>query len=562
MRLKDILDKLPALDSKPVVLELDLARGLVEVRPTNPLKALQSLNATTMTAVREHLHAAAKDSRVAGLVVHAVNPGQQISILDEVGQLVETFGESKPTVAWAESFGELDNSLAAYKLATACHEIWLQPTGAVGIGGAELNIVLLKGLLNKVGVEPQFGQRKEYKSAADQFSADEVTDANREMMTRIGQSIVDDAVATIARRRNLDVAAVWDAVNESPLTPEAALAADLVDHLGYRDQAYAACLDAWSAQPEHLRFVSRWSPKPSLAAVRRKHGAKVAVVPLRGAIVTGRGGPGGMGGEQVGSDVVDEHLRAVLRDDAVKAVVFEIDSPGGSAVASDFIRRAVLRVRESGRPVVARMGSVAASGGYYAAMGCTEIVAQPTTLTGSIGVLAGKMVTAGLYDRLGLKRESIRIGARAGMLSSSSEFTEEDWAKLDESLDRIYADFTTFAAEDRGMAHEDLEKLARGRVWTGADAHERGLVDHLGGWRTAWERTCALADLDPDKTPVERIGHLGMLERLLPANSSEARSAAGVVGQPTAEDLLVRAAAWLGLSIPGALSLPFRIDIR
>lgn len=562
MRLKDILDKLPALDSKPVVLELDLARGLIEVRPTNPFKALQSLNATTMTAVREHLHAAARDARVAGLIVHAVNPGQQISILDEVGQLVETFGESKPTVAWAESFGELENSLAAYKLATACHEIWLQPTGAVGIGGAELNITLLKGLLNKVGVEPQFGQRHEYKSAADQFSADEVTDANREMMTRIGQSVVDDAVATIARRRNLDVAAVWDAVNESPLTAEEALEADLVDHLGYRDQAYTASLEGWSAEPEHLRFVSRWSPKPSLSSVRRKQDAKVGVVSLRGAIVTGRGGPGSMGGENAGSDVVDEHLRAVLRDEDIKAVVFEIDSPGGSAVASDFIRRAVLRVKESGRPVVARMGSVAASGGYYAAMGCTEIVAQPTTLTGSIGVLAGKMVTAGLYEKLGLKRESIRIGARAGMLSSATEFSEEDWAKLDESLDRIYTDFTTFAAQDRGMAYEDLEKLARGRVWTGADAHERGLVDHLGGWQTAWERACALTGLDPEKTPVERIGHLGVLERLLPANSSEARTSARIVPGLGTDDLLVRAAAWLGLPVPGALSLPFRIDIR
>lgn len=562
MRLKDLLDKLPALDSKPAVLELDLARGLIEVRPSNPFKALQSLNAATMTAVRDHLHEAAKDPRVAGLVVHAVNPGQSMAVLDEVGQLVEKFGETKPTVAWAESFGELDNSLAAYKLATAAHGIWLQPTGAVGIGGAEVNIVLLRGLLNKVGVEPQFGQRKEYKSAADQFAASEVTEANREMMTRIGQSIVEDAVATIALRRGLDVAAVWGAVDDSPLDSARALELGLVDHLGYRDEVYAACLKEWGAEPEHLRFVQRWTPKPSLSKLRRRQGGKVAVVNIRGAIVTGRGGPGGIGGESVGSDVVDEHLRATLRDDDISAVLLDIDSPGGSAVASDFIRRAVLRVRDSGRPVVARMGNVAASGGYYAAMGGTEIVAQPTTLTGSIGVLAGKMVTAGLYEKLGLKRESIRIGARAGMLSSATEFSEEEWAKLDESLDRIYREFTSFAAEDRGMPYDELEASARGRVWTGADALERGLVDHLGGWRTAFERACSLAGLDPETTGVERIGHMGAIERLLPANSSESRSAAGAATGGTGEDLLVRAAAWLGLSIPGALSLPFRIDVR
>ncbi|MCC2593518.1 S49 family peptidase [Tessaracoccus sp. OS52] len=562
MRLKDLLDTLPVLDSRTVVLELDLARGLIEVRPTNPLKALQSLNAATMGMLRDHLHQAATDSRVAGLVIHAVDPSQPMAVLDEVGQLIEEFGRHKPTVAWAESFGELANSLAAYKLATAAGQIWLQPTGDVGIGGAEVNIVLLKGLLNKAGVEPQFGQRKEYKTAADQFSASEVSEANREMMTRIGQSVVDDAVATIARRRSLDAATVWEAVNDSPLSAQRALELGLVDHLGYRDEVYAASLQEWSAAPENLRYVQRWTPKPSLPRLRNKHRAKVAVVSLRGAIVTGRGGPGGLAGEMAGSDVVDEHLRAVLRDDDAKAVVFEIDSPGGSAVASDFIRRAVLRVKESGRPVVARMGSVAASGGYYAAMGCTEIVAQPTTLTGSIGVLAGKMVTAGLYDKLDLKRESIRIGARAGMLSSATEFSHEDWAKLDESLDRIYHDFTSFAAADRGMAHEELEPLARGRVWTGADALERGLVDHLGGWRTAFERACALADVDPEEVSAERVGHLGAIERLLPANSSESRSAAGTAGPVTAEDLLVRAAAWLGLYVPGALSLPFRIEVR
>lgn len=549
MLLKDLLDKLPTRNPKPVVLELDLARGLIEVRPTNPLKALQGLNATSMSTLRSHLHDAARDARVAGLIVHAVAVDQPMPVLDEVGQLIETFGESKPTMAWAESFGELVNNLGAYKLATAAHEIWLQPTGQVGIGGVEVNILLLRGMLAKAGVEPQFGQRKEYKSAADQFSAMEVTEANREMMTRIGQSLVDDAVATIARRRELEPQAVWDAVNESPLSAERAHEMGLVDHIGYRDQAYDAALGAWRTEPEHLRFVSRWSAKPSLGdALKAKNQPKVGVVTLRGAISTGRGAAGGINGETAGSDIVDEQLRAVLRDDAIKAVVFEIDSPGGSAVASDFIRRAVLRVRESGRPIVARMGSVAASGGYYAAMGCNEIVAQPTTLTGSIGVLAGKFVTRGLFDKLDLRRESIRIGARAGMLSSTTEFSEEDWAKLDEMLDRIYDDFTRFAAEDRGMAHEDLEKLARGRVWTGADAAERGLVDHLGGARTALERACALADLNPDDVDVTRIGHLGMIERLLPASSSESRSAASMPVVSGPEDLLQRAAGWLGLT--------------
>ncbi len=562
MVLQGILDCLTSRDGR-VVLELDLARGLVEVRPRNPLAALQLLNATHLATLRAHLQQAARDQRVAGLIIHAVDCGQTMSVMEEMGSLVEEFGRHKPTVAWSESYGELGNSLASFMLATAAHRVWVQPTGDVGIGGAEVTILLAKGLLEKAGVEPQFGKRWEYKTAADQFAADDVSEANREMMTRLGQSLVEDAVATIARRRGMDVARVWEGVNNSPLTPERAQELGLIDRLGYRDEVYADAFDQWDGEPEDLRFVHRWSAKPTLAKVlKRRTGGKVAVVSVRGSIVTGRGAPSPMGGENVGSDVVDEQLRAVLRDDDIRAVLLEINSPGGSAVASDFMRRSVLRVRESGRPVVARMGSVAASGGYYAAMGADEIVAQASTLTGSIGVLAGKFVTAGLYEKLGLKRESIRIGARAGMLSSATEFSEQDWAKLDESLDRIYRTFTTLAAHDRGMEVEALEALARGRVWTGSDAAANGLVDHIGGWRLAFERTCVLAGLNPETTTVTRLSHVGALERLLPATSSESRSTTSLpVTGATADDLLKRAATWLGLPVQGALSLPGRIDV-
>lgn len=562
MGVQKLLDRLTSRDGS-VVLELDLARGLLEVRPRNPLAALQLLNATNMAALRENLLQAADDSRVAGLIVHAVECGQPMSVMEEVGSLIEEFGRHRPTVAWAESYGELANSLSAFQVATAAHRVWVQPSGDVGIGGAEVSIVLAKGLLEKVGVTPQFGKRWEYKTAVDQLAADDVSDANREMMTRLGQSLVEDAVATIARRRGIDEGRVWESVNESPLTPERAVELGLVDRIGYRDEVYAEVLQAWSGEPDDLRFVHRYAPKTSLRSmIRRTSGGKVAVVSVRGAIFTGRGAPSPTGGESAGSDVVDEQLRAVLRDEDVRAVVLEINSPGGSAVASDSMRRSVLRVRDSGRPVVARMGSVAASGGYYAAMGADEIVAQAATLTGSIGVYSGKFVTQELFKKVGLKRESIRIGARAGMLSSATEFTEEDWAKLDESLDRIYSTFTTLAAADRGMDIDELEALAKGRVWTGSDAVANGLVDHIGGWRLAFERACVLAGMNPATTTVSRVSHLGVLERLMPATSSESRSQMGLAlpVDPT-DALLARAATWLGLPIQGALSLPMRIDI-
>ena len=239
-------------------------------------------------------------------------------------------------------------------------------------------------------------------------------------------------------------------------------------------------------------------------------------------------------------------------------MVLDVDSPGGSAVASDFIRRSVLQLRAAGKPVVAHMGAVAASGGYYVSMGADEIVAQASTLTGSIGVLAGKVVTRGTYDKLGLIRETIPVGAASGFFSSAHEFSDADWERLNRWLDRIYLEFTTFAAEDRGMDYDDLERLARGRVWTGADAKQRGLVDHVGGQPLAVERAAALAGIKPGKAKLAHMGEPGIMALLKPATSSEAATGANL---PDAESP-GRADGAVGLPARGALSLPWALRLR
>ncbi|MHA6511086.1 S49 family peptidase [Tessaracoccus sp. Z1128] len=558
MGIKDLVGKV--VGDTTIVLELDMARGVLVTKPTNPMQAIQLINSATLGALRQHLADAAEDPRVVGLIVHAVPSQTLLAHVEEIAGLVEAFGEKKPTMAWAESFGELSGGLAAYRLAVAADEIWVQPTGMLSIHGVELTITLMRGLLEKIGVEPQFGQRHEYKTAADTYQADHVTEANREMIKRLGQSLVDEIVASIARRRGLSAEQVWTGVNEAPVTPERAHALGLIDHIGYRDEAYAAALGAWGAEPEHLLFAHRYTSKQALKRKLRRGQPKVAVVTLRGAIVTGRGQRSPLGGEQAGADVIDEHLRAALHDDDVKAVIFDVESPGGSAVASDFIRRSVLRLRDAGKPVVAQMGHFAASGGYYVSMPANEIVAHAATLTGSIGVLGGKMVTQGLYDKLGLIREALPIGESAGFLSDTSRFSDADWERLNAWLDRVYLDFTTFAAQDRGMAYDDLEALARGRVWTGADAKERGLVDHLGGRRVAVGRACALAGLDPDAIKVTHQGDSGVLALIKPATSSE--TAAGGVGPSDAEAVLAALAGRAGLHGSGVLSLPWNLRVR
>lgn len=548
--------------TRPVVLELDLARGILEARPENPLQAMQLLNATTTGALRAVLGEAVKEPKVKGLIVHASSAVQlPVTTLDEIALELERFAERKPVAVWSESFGEMVPSLALYKMATAASEIWLQPTGALTISGIEAQIVLLKGGLAKLGIEPEFGKRHEYKTAADQFAADEVTPENREMTTAIVQGIVDDAVQTIARRRELEEATVRDAVEEGTLTPERALELGLIDHIGYRDEVYQTLLKRWGVEAEHLLFVNRYALKPDLRrAITRPGRKKIGVVQIHGGIVTGRGARG-LGGREIGSDVVDEHLRHVLRDEDMVAVVLDVDSPGGSAVASDFIRRSVLAVRESGRKVVARMGQYAASGGYYVSMGADEIVALPTTLTGSIGVVAGKMVTQGLYDKLGLVRESITVDKGAAALSDAVPMDDEAWARLNAWLDRVYEEFTTFAAQDRGMPVEQLEPLARGRVWTGAQAHERGLVDHLGGRRLALERAASLSGTRVEDVDVVPVGHVGLLAKVMPAQSSETVGGASLTA-PGAEGLLSAVLRRAGLSAGGALSMPFGLRLR
>lgn len=558
--------------STPKVLEIDLGRGVVTAPPDNPLAALRILNAASMHALRDGLRAAATDDRVAGLVVR-VTEGSGLSLADlqELGDLVAAFSRTKPTVAWSESFGELGSALPLYAFATRARQVWLQPSGQVGLAGVHVGITLLRGLLDKGGVEPEFAQRKEYKSAGEQFAAHEISDANREMMQRIADSVLEQSVEVIAQARGLEPERVRDLVDQAALTPDEALAAGLIDRIGYRDEVYAAVLSEWGAKTESLQFVHRYdaaaAPRRKAAQALHRKNPEIGVVTLRGAIVTGRGRPGGgPGGQQVGADVVTEHLRAAAADDRVKAVVLRIDSPGGSAVASDSIWRAVQQVRDSGRPVVAQMGAVAASGGYYAAMAADRIVALPATLTGSIGVVAGKFVMEQTYQKLGLKHEGLSAGRHAGMLATDRRLTDEEWQILNAWLDQIYEDFVAKAAQGRDMEVAELEPLARGRVWTGSDAQQRGLVDELGGLDVAVEQACALAGLQRDQVTLKQVPALGVLARFQPANSSESMGGSGL-GLPEggSEALLQRGLALLGGgSLPpvGALTMPWNFTVQ
>ncbi|WP_020386450.1 signal peptide peptidase SppA [Kribbella catacumbae] len=543
-----------------ILLELDLTRGVLETPPASPLAAFRARHLPTLRELVVALRKAAKDDQVAGVVAHLGGPALSLAQVQDLREAVADFRASgKGAIAWTESFGEVGGGTVPYYLATAFDEIWVQPSGDLGITGVSVQATFVRGALDKAGVIPQFGKRREYKTAVDTFTEKEMTGPAREMASRLAESAYEQIVEGIAVRRQLELAKVRELVDSAPMPAEAGLEAGLVDRLGYRSDVYEELQKRLGETTALLaeRYVRR-SPR-TLQEVRENlpwpQKPVVAVVRVSGGITVGRNsGSGPLGGSSSGSDTIGAALRAVADDDKVKAVVLRIDSPGGSYVASDAIRHEVLRLRATGRPVIASMGSVAASGGYFVAMPADVIVAQPGTITGSIGVLSGKGVVRDALGRIGISQEAVSQGQNARMYSAQEEFSPEQWERLEETLDRIYADFVAKAAQDRGMPEADLEALARGRVWTGADAHERKLVDELGGFEHALQVACNRAGLDRDHIALTVAPHRSLLDRLRPPESTEDLAATAKAW--TADGLTSTLYTALGLPPTGVLTMP------
>ena len=350
---------------------------------------------------------------------------------------------------------------------------------------------------------------------------------------------------------------VRELIDTGPRTASEAQAVGLVDRLGYRDEAYDTMRARTGGKPE-LLFADRWRPRRKIAPPPHRRG-HVAVVDVRGAIASGRTRRGPFG-RQAGSDTVGAQLRAAHDNDRAQAVVLRVESPGGSAVASEVIWREVSRLRESGKPVVVSMGDVAASGGYYIACPAEVIVALPATLTGSIGVFGGKLVVDGLLERIGVSTGTVQRGERALMYSSRRGFSEDERARFAATIDAIYSEFVAKVAAGRKRAVAEIEAVARGRVWTGRDALEAGLVDELGGLRHAIRIARKRASL-PDDAPVLGAIHIPPLARLSrPRNSDDPRTwmattTLPVMGSGRIKDLADIAAA-LGLPADATLRMP------
>ncbi|PTL77150.1 signal peptide peptidase SppA [Vitiosangium sp. GDMCC 1.1324] len=465
-----------------VVLELELSEPLPEYVPEDSLASAFGDDKLTVKDVVDALEKAGGDARVKGLVMRLDGPPGSTAVVQELRDAVKAFrAKGKKAVAYADTFGEGGGATGAYYLASAFDEIYIQPSGDVSVVGAAIETPFARDALAKLGVKPRMGKRYEYKGAVNTYTEQTYTEAHREETERFLTSLFGQVVKGVAEGRDLSEEQVKAAIDAAPLMGKQAVEAKLVDGLLYRDEVYAKVKE--EAGGAQLLYVEKYLER---AGRPNTHGPVVALIYGAGTISRGKSHSSPVSGEAtMGSETVAAAFRKAVEDDRVKAIVFRVDSPGGGYVPSDTVRREVQRAKEKGKPVIVSMGTYAASGGYFMSMEADKIVAQPGTLTGSIGVYGGKMVTADFWEKLGVNWEALGVGKNATMYSSDLDWTPEQLAKNEASLDRVYEDFTTRAAAGRKLPLEKLQAVARGRVWTGEDAKERGLVDELGGFPVA-----------------------------------------------------------------------------
>lgn len=471
-----------------IVLTLNLDEQITEGRAGSGFASLGLKSHPKMQDMVIALRRAKDDPRVVALRATMSASPMGLAQMQDLRDLIADFETSgKQTYLFSETIGETVGAMSTYYLASAFDNIWVQPSGTVGVAGIGTEELFFKDFLDRFGIKGAFLQRKEYKSAGEAVTNSSMSPANREAMTALLGSWFEQMVGGIAESRKLTPDAVKTLVDRGPLMATEARDGGLVDALGYRDEFDAAvkaraagASDLTIAEYLDLGFSSKGTSK------------KIAMINAVGTIVRGdESDDGGLFNNSVGvrSGVMAKAVRDAFEDDDIAAILIRVDSPGGSYVASDTIWREIVKAKDRKKPVIVSMGNVAASGGYFIAMPADRIFAQPATITGSIGVVMGKIVIGGALEKLDINWERVTFGESAGIFNSTTDFSPQQLARLNQMIDATYLDFTSKAAQGRGKTLEEIEKVAKGRVWSGQDALAGGLVDELGGLSKAIDYT-------------------------------------------------------------------------
>src|SRR5580693_10325398 len=465
------------------ILEADFEQTFLEDAPDTPTAQLMLVEKQTLRDVVDAVDRGAGDDRVVGMIARIGAVPMGMAQTQELRDAVQRFRSHKKfAVAYSETFGEFGPGNGAYYLATAFDHIYLQPSGDVGLTGIIMESPFIKGTLSKLGVTFHGDHRYEYKNALNFFTETKYTAPHKEAMTAIMNSWFNQMKDGICQARQIAPEKFQAVVDAGPYLGKEAVAAQLVDAVKYRDEVYKD-VKSQAGDGAELLYLDKYL---SRAGRPHDHGKTVALVFGVGGVTRGKSDYDPVQGSQnMGSDTVAGAIRAAAEDKDVKAILFRVDSPGGSYVASDTIWREVVRAHQAGKPVIVSMGNLAGSGGYFVAMAADKIVAQPGTITASIGVLGGKMLTSGLWDKVGLSWDEVHQGDNATMFTGTHDYTPAEWGRFQAWLDRVYVDFTGKVAEGRKLPKEKVLEIAKGRVWTGEDAKALGLVDELGGFPVA-----------------------------------------------------------------------------
>jgi protease-4 len=518
--------------------------GEVPEEPAGGLATLFESPPPSLRGLVDAVDRAAGDPAVRGLMLRVgpIDAGWA-RVTDLRDALVRFRRSGKPSWAHLESAGN-----AEYYLATACTKIAASPTALLDVTGLSAEVTFFKGTLDKLGVQAQFEGVGKYKNAPNQFTETGFTAPHREQMEALVDSLFDTYVKAIAEGRDLTPERVRALVDEGPFEAPRAKAVGLVDEVLYRDQVEARVPGTERLGAARYARASRglsFGTKP-----------RVALVYAVGEIAEGESQSGAFGGNVVGSDTVIRGLRRAVDDDSVRAIVLRIDSPGGSGTASDAVWREIGVARRR-KPVIASMGDYAASGGYYVAMNADAIVAQPGTITGSIGVFSGKFSLRGLYDKIGLSEDVVQRGRFARLFTSNDPWDDAERERVRAMNRAFYDTFVTKAAAGRKRKKDEIEEVAQGRVWTGREALAHGLVDRMGGLDVALALARERGRLSPDAGVVVLPERKGLFEMLMERQDEDV--AARAVGPHAAA--LLRWAAALGDGRPLA-RLPYELSVR
>jgi len=483
------------------VLTLRISGALPDYVPDDPFRRIFGAQPQSLGSLLAQFRKAKVDKRISAVMLDIDMSEAGWAKSEEIRSAIQDFRSSgKPVYAYMEMGLNKD-----YYIATACDKIFVPPPGELFTIGLAADVMFFRGSLDKLGVYPDIYQIGKYKSAGDTFTQKQMTDAHREYINSMVDDLFGRYVEGIAKSRNKSVDEVKTLIDNAPYSAAQAKDAGMIDGALYHDDVEKELKKRLGYKDNDELHIARGSDYRQISqeSLGLNKGEKIAVVYAAGDIVSGKSSFGSGGEETIGSDSLVRTINEARDDKGVKAIVLRIDSPGGSGLASDIIWRAV-EAAKAKKPVVVSMGDVAASGGYYIACNANKIVAEPSTITGSIGVVGGKPVLKGFYDWIGVTNEYVMRGKNSGMFRETEKFNDSERAKFQEFLRNTYEDFITKVGKGRNKDKDYIDSIGQGRVWTGSQGKERGLVDEYGGLDKAIEVAKQLANIPADKS-IQRV---------------------------------------------------------